>query len=248
MQFPARAPSQPIPFNPRTPVLAALEDSHGGLLRTADGALFLGHVYPFSLLNSLLDSAPPLSQVSTTELCQGLDQPDPVRLVTLVTAGRVGFRAMYLYLQWVVERQRPTGIFPVEFVSATMTEFMRWAMSDSKWLKRRIYPRVEPRLDKPGIDTEAHWRFKDFQATRKRRPDVAWHGHIDVPVHRLLWPRFRQSEPLRPEERSVGAAEVFYDPPVSFGAHLPVPPRHARVGHDNVGLRVPADLVRGSRG
>ena len=52
-------------------------------------------------------------------------------------------------------------------------------------------------------------------------------------------------EPLQSEKRSVGAAEIFYDPRVTFNPHRPVPPRHARIGHDDVGLRVPADTVRG---
>jgi len=68
---------------------------------------------------------------------------------------------------------------------------------------------------------------------RVAQPDYAFLADLD-PV-----------EPLHPEERSVGAAEIFYDPGVTFDPQFPVPPRHAGIGHDDVGLGIPADAVRG---
>ena len=94
-----------------------------------------------------------------------------------------------------------------------------------------------PRL---GVAAGCGFRLASGAAWRCWRCGDLGHAAQDRAVVRVAQPHhafladFDPVEPLRPEERSVGAAEVFYDPAVSFGPHLPVPPRHARVGHDNV--------------
>ena len=53
-------------------------------------------------------------------------------------------------------------------------------------------------------------------------------------------------EPLESEERPVGAAEVLDDPAAAVHPQHGMPPGDARVGHDDVGLGVPADAVGGA--
>ena len=184
----------------RTEGLLAVPQGYEGI---SAGALFLGHVYPWELLTPLIDAVPRLEDISTAELCADLDRPNPERVVAMVSAGRVAFRALYMHMHWLLEEQRPDNPGDSAFWHATFTEWHRWRVEDNKWLRRRIYKRVDPPLDpsRRAPDPDVHWRWQDFFNGKKRRPDVSWHGSIDVPVHRLLWPVFRRANPLRPDQR-----------------------------------------------
>ena len=78
---------------------------------------------------------------------------------------------------------------------------------------------------------------------RKKRPDVRWRGHYDVPVHRLLWPVFKPQIPLRPEERlrkrDLCPDEFFYDcvNPEHFEIAIPMTDRRpVTLGRQNNSL------------
>jgi hypothetical protein len=49
--------------------------------------------------------------------------------------------------------------------------------------------------------------------------------------------------PARPDERAVRAADVLENPGVLLMPQDRVPPRHPRIGHDDIGLRIPAQPV-----
>ena len=120
----------------------------------------------------------------------------------------------------------------------------------------------------PGLGVGARGGFRGGRGGRtrqgrarmvgRRRAGLAGRGrgHLghaaqDRPVVRVAQPHHALGadldpvEPLQPEERPVGAAEVLDDPGAPVDPQLPVPPRDARVGHDDVGLRIPADAVGG---
>ena len=68
---------------------------------------------------------------------------------------------------------------------------------------------------------------------RGRSRDHLGHAAQDRAVVRVTQPHHAfladldPVEALHSEECSVGAAEIFYDPGVTFGPHLPVAPRYA---------------------
>jgi hypothetical protein len=49
--------------------------------------------------------------------------------------------------------------------------------------------------------------------------------------------------PARPDERAVRAADVLEYPGVLLMPQDRMPPRHPRIGHDDIGLRIPAQPI-----
>jgi hypothetical protein len=209
-------------FDPRQINLAEVSLGPTGLLQPdLDSIIFLGRIYP----TSVLDTGPYHPIPSTDSLRRGLDQPAPDKLLSLLGQGELAFRPLYIYLHQELEEWRDAGWLTPQLSTALLAEYVQYRRLDLMWLRRRVYRRLDN--EKPT----GHMRFQGHQAMRKRRPDVSWHGHIDVPVHRLLWPYINRLQPLRPEDRlrkrDICPDEVYRDcvNPAHFEIAVPMSDR-----------------------
>lgn len=170
-----------------------------GWYHPTPGGMYLGHADPDIVPEQLLELM--LTAVSDIDWV-----PDSAAWGVLTMLTPPAMRPIYMYLHEVLRRRAENGDFEPWYGLALQAERTIWGRAEQAWVKRHLTPHIR----KERIQHIEHWLWQRPVAAGKRA-DVTWHGHWNVPVHRLLWPQFRSTELLYPDRRLVKAA-VCPDP------------------------------------
>jgi hypothetical protein len=91
--------------------------STGLLQPDSETIIFLGHLYPYSVLQGVGAPLP-----DSPALFADLMQPNPGRLLSLLSVGETNMRALYMHMHWLLERERIAGKLSVPQITRLMGE------------------------------------------------------------------------------------------------------------------------------
>ena len=173
-------------------------DQRGLLVLPGHGPVFLGYLYALPLDNFSPPLEPHLMPDAAGFCADFGTDPDIRRLSEFLMFSPPAMRPLYMYMHAEYRRQAEDGQLPPGYAAALQAERMLWSRAEHRWVKRYLTPYIK----KDRTHVTEHWLWTRASLSNKR-VDVAWHGHWNVPVHRLLWPQFRPLEILYPDRRLV---------------------------------------------